>query len=92
MARPIEQQLLKELINTEFVFIQRGVIEINEIYDVVKVKFNDLCDDNYLCSENCKNDNNEPEWKHTVLRALTWLPLITKTINIFGIRGFWEFN
>jgi len=82
MARPIEQQLYKELIDTEFAFIQRGVIEINEIYDVVKVKFDDLCDDNYLCSENCNNgNNNQPEWKHTVRRALSRLQVITNTIN-----------
>ncbi len=61
------------------------------IYLAVKTEFPDLCDDNYLCSENCRNGHNQPEWNHAVRRALTWLK--SKSFSVSNIRkNFWEFK
>lgn len=88
MARPIEQELYRELVLSQLNFIERGVIEMDEIYDVVKVHFHNLCDDNYMCSHGV----NQPEWNHTVRHALQSLKKSTDTIHKFGIRNFWEFT
>jgi hypothetical protein len=50
MARPLEKRLYRVLVECEFFFIERGIREINEIYDSVKQHFPRLCDDNFLCS------------------------------------------
>jgi hypothetical protein len=39
MARPIESQLYQELIGSCFNFIERGIKEINEIYESVQHEY-----------------------------------------------------
>jgi hypothetical protein len=87
MARAIEQDLYNALITSEFDFMVRDVIHIDEIYDTVQMHYHDFCDDDYLCPHGV----NQPEWKHTVRTALNSLSITTDTIRNFGIRGFWEF-
>ena len=64
MRREIEDQLSTRLKESEFRFIGRGERSTTEIYAAVKEKFNDLCDDNYICSH--KAGTLQPEWKHVV--------------------------
>lgn len=64
--RLIENSLSKELRDSEFSFLDKNPILINEIYDSVKTQFPDLCDDEYLCSTHCKNGTNQPEWQHVI--------------------------
>ena len=92
MARQIESNLYKNLIESEFSFVERGIRPINEIYISVKSRFPDLCDDTYLCCENCKSHAKQPEWHHTVRGVLQRLQtvngLLVKTAN----TGSWEFR
>jgi len=73
MARHDIQKLGQELRNTEFRFMARGEHHLHIIYRAVKTEFPDLCDDNYLCSENCSKGHNQPEWNHAVRRTLDQL-------------------
>jgi len=92
MARPTESQLYQELMISEFSFMERGINHIHIIYEAVKKCFPQLCDDNYLCSENCKKGSNQPEWNHTVRGALQQLKSDNGTVRYTGNRGFWEFR
>lgn len=49
MARPIESQLYRELVDSRFNFLDRGTIEIKDIYDVVQRQYPHLCDDDFPC-------------------------------------------
>lgn len=71
MAR--ENELYENLLHTEFQFMVRGRHQMTTIYNAVKLKLPDLCDDNYLCSECCKMGTNQPEWNHRVRAALNFL-------------------
>ncbi len=91
MARLIEQQLYRALIDSEFTFIPRGRVEITDIYDAVKRQFNDLCDDVYQCYQNCWSGNRQPEWNHTVRKALDRMKRISDSVQHSGTRGYWIF-
>lgn len=71
MARPIEQQLRKAIMASGLHFLRdNGNLRAKDIYRLVKIKFADLCDDNYLCNVHCRNGYNSPEWHHTVRSAI----------------------
>lgn len=64
--RPLEAKLSKELKDSEYAFLGNNPMHINEIYNLVKNQFPDLCDDEYLCSTHCTKGTNQPEWQHVV--------------------------
>lgn len=70
MRRPIEKQLYRALIDSEFRFIERGCWKSYEICDAVQRQFPELCDDRYSCYEHCWGGYRQPEWKHVVRQAL----------------------
>ena len=70
MAREDLKRLYQELLESRFRFMDRGEKHLNEIYENVKAIFPDLCDDSYLCRDNCSKGHDQPEWKHTVRKAL----------------------
>ena len=92
MARPLESQLYQELTISEFSFMERGIRNIKEIYNSVKTRFPELCDDRYLCSENCRTTRKQPEWNHTVRSALQQLKSDNGKIIKNGKIGEWEFR
>ena len=92
MARPIETQLYRELVDSCFNFIERGTREINEIYDSVQHRFPALCDDGYPCLHYNHQGIHQPEWKHAVRRALDRCKRMNGGINFSGRRGFWTFS
>jgi len=92
MARNIETSLYQTLIDSQFSFLERGERTIIEIYDTVKAQFPHLCDDEYSCTANCKHGSMQPEWNHTVRRALQILKSVDGRITHTGSRGFWFFN
>lgn len=92
MARPIESQLYRELVDSRFNFIDRGTIKINDIYDAVKGQFPDLCDDDFPCVHHQNAVNSQSEWKHVVRRALQWCKLKTDSVDYTGRRGYWLFT
>jgi hypothetical protein len=95
MARADTQELYQNLIRTELSFVPHGRHHITVIYDCVRSKYPNLCDDSYLCSENCKSGDNQPEWKHKVrwaLDALKDLKEKSRHIKKEPQRGFWVFD
>ena len=65
--RPIEKRLSQELVQSEFVFLGYGPINILQVYARVKTQYPEFCDDEYMCSEHCtKGTKGQPEWKHVV--------------------------
>jgi hypothetical protein len=92
MARPTEQLLRKELVNSKFSFLGNGIIKLSEIYELTKVQFGHLCDDNYLCLENCKGGKNSPEWNHVVRGSLDSLKSRNTGITKGANRGEWLFT
>lgn len=77
MGRPIEAELSRNLRDSGFDFLGYDPIQLTQIYELVQAQFPLLCDDNYLCIDNCRNGGNQPEWKHSV----------RGTLNAFKIKG-----
>lgn len=89
--RPIESQLYQELRESEFEFIANQPIHIHRIYEEVKNRHPELCDDEYLCSVCCRNGNDQPEWMHVVrgcIQALKSKNIAHRTGNV----GEWIFH
>jgi len=90
MARSEIQKLYQELMNNKFNFINEGEIDLYDLYKLVKVKYPDCCDDNYLCSMNCSQGPDQPEWKHTVRKVLDRLKNIAPShVEKGNGRGKW---
>ena len=53
MARPDLQQLYQERKASRFGFLARGEHDVRAIYRIVKARYPRLCDDRFLCSQNC---------------------------------------
>ncbi|MFZ2357791.1 MAG: HNH endonuclease [Anaerolineae bacterium] len=92
MARDEIAELYRELINNEFSFMERGESSLTLVYEVVQGTYPDLCDDDYLCFENCSTGNNSPEWQHAVRRALYELKRKDSTEVENSRRGYWVFK
>lgn len=90
MARPIETELRKTLIETNLNFIIRGKVHIDDIYDSVHSKYPNLCDDAFFCSHNGYAD--QPEWKHIVRGVINTLKK-SGIVNKDGcVRNYWNFT
>lgn len=92
MARPLESQLYRELVDSRFNFLDRGTIEINDIYNAVHRQYPHLCDDEFLCVHQQNAVNSQPEWKHIVRAALQRSKIIYDEVTFSGRRGFWIFT
>ena len=91
MARDDVAELYQELVNSEFSIMQRGEHSLASVYKIVKANYLELCDDDFLCRENCAHGNNSPEWQHAVRRALDELKRRDSTEVVKGQRGYWIF-
>lgn len=92
MARADTRELYQCLIRAELSFVPRGRHHITYIYDCVRSKYPNLCDDSYLCSENCESGVDQPEWKHIVRGALDASKDKLWHIKKESQRGFWVFD
>lgn len=92
MARPIESQLYRELVESRFNFIGRGPRKINEIYESVQHRFPGLCDDDSPCLHMRNDAMPQPEWKHAVRRALNACKNRGDDLDFGGRRGLWIFT
>lgn len=90
MARPIEQQLYKELMSCELNFIPIGIVQLENIYFLVQQRYPELCDDNFFCFEAHKSQVRQLEWKHVVRQVLDRLKSNGKVCNENCERGYWE--
>lgn len=91
MARPDLKQLYQELLDSKFRFMSRGEQHLHDVYQAVKERFPDLCDDTYLCRDNCSRGHDQPEWKHTVRKALDRLKASSGPVSK-GNTNYWIFN
>ena len=92
MARPIESQLYRELVDSRFNFIERGTVEIGDIYNAVQRQYPHLCDDDFLCTHRQEAPTPQAEWKHIVRSALQRCKAPPDTIVFSGRRGYWVFT
>ncbi len=92
MARDEISELYKELIDGRFAFVPRGTADLTLVYGLVQNEYPTLCDDQYLCNENCQSGHNSPEWQHCVRRALDALKRQETRVTKHPERGFWVFG
>jgi len=90
MARHDLEQLYEELCRTRFRFVGRGEFRLQDIYTAVKSAFRSLCDDGFLCSENCSRGGGTPEWQHVVRKALDRLRVTSDSVAHGSKRGRWR--
>lgn len=90
MARPEIGDLYQQLLRTRFEFVGVGERHIHNVYRAIKARFPSLCDDSYLCADNCSQGHNQPEWQHTVRKALDRLK--SGHVSKSDRRGFWIFK
>jgi hypothetical protein len=87
-------QLYKTLHETEFEFMPRGIFHLHDVYAAVKKKYRHLCNDKFICDENCHTGDPKREWQHATSRALD--VLTTRTVKseivLHARRGYWEFR
>ena len=68
MTRPDLQELYQHLMDEEFRFMGVGEHRLNDVYNAVKHRYPELCDDTY-------HESGEPGWKHIVRTSLDALEL-----------------
>jgi hypothetical protein len=84
-------ELYENLIKEEFAFLGQGEFELRTIYSKVKDRYPDLCDDNFMCIQCCKNGNkNDPEWHHRIRAALGSLKDAGRNVKKGVARNFWK--
>lgn len=90
MARADLQTLYQYLIHDRFSFMTQGEHSLDDLYRGVKSRYHNVCDDSYLCRDNCSRGHNQPEWQHTVRKSLDALK--RKGVVSRGSRkGYWTF-
>lgn len=88
MARPEIQTLYKELVSSHLNILPAGEYQLDEVYAVARKNYPALCDDSYLCRDNCGGGQQQPEWKHTVRKALHRLKAL-EDVERGNSRGRW---
>lgn len=58
------KKLYKRLRESEFGCVPAGFHETEDVYELVKERYPNLCDDNIPCRDVCGTDQDQPEWKH----------------------------
>ena len=92
MARDDVAKLYQELIKSGFAFVPEGQHSLQEVYGFVKSEYPQLCDDRFLCSQNCSGGSNSPEWQHVVRKALYELLRLQSPAVYHVRRGIWFFS
>ena len=92
MTRPELRTLYHELTSSQFAFVGSGEFSLEDIYSAVKVRFTNLCDDNYLCCQNCAHGHYQPEWRHTVRIALQHMKSTSGPVRHSGRHAYWIFG
>ena len=92
MAREDLKTLYQNIREARFDFVPRGEHNIRDVYAIVKESYPELCDDSYLCSENCKSGTNSPEWQHIVRAAIAYHRSHDATVRSGSTRGQWIFD
>jgi hypothetical protein len=91
MAKPQIKELAERLVGCRFDFMSKGEHALEDIYRAVKAAYPQLCDDAYLCAENCASGLQQPEWRHAVRGVLTRLKR-GGVVERGERRGRWRFT
>ena len=92
MPRDDLRILYHELCETRFACVPRGEHSLLDIYGFVREHYPALCDDSYLCSENCTSGHNSPEWQHRVRAALSYLKKHGRDVQSGAEGAVWVFG
>ena len=92
MKNEKHKRLYNQLITTKLNFIGPGTHHIKFIYSEVKKQFPDLCDDNVICAEICKQGTQGPEWQHRVRTVLQKLKASSNRLSKGDGYGYWVFR
>lgn len=92
MAREDVRGLYRSLVEVTFRFVPRGERHVEEVYFHVRKRYPRLCDDRFLCAENCTSGHEQAEWKHAVRKALNRVRRTSTTVSRGAERGFWLFR
>ncbi len=92
MARADIAELYRELLDSAFTFVPRGEHHLKDVYAMVKHQYSHLCDDHFLCVENCSHGHRQPEWKHATRKALWSQKTDSVHISAGHARGYWNFS
>ena len=92
MAREDVAELYRELRNSRFAFLPAGEHQIADVYAAVKKQYPHLCDDTYLCAENCSRGHQQAEWRHTTRKALWSLKSTDGAVQAGHATGYWRFT
>jgi hypothetical protein len=84
--------LYHALCETRFGVVPPGQHHIHDVYAFVQNSYSDLCDDSYLCSENCRSGHDRPEWQHRVRAALDYLKRTSSSVRTGDQRQYWHFG
>lgn len=60
------KRLYKRLRESEFGCVPTGFHETEDVYELVKETYPNLCEPDILCRDTCGTDSNQPEWKHRI--------------------------
>ncbi len=91
MARTDVRELYNRLQDSRFSFIDGGEHHLHSIYQAVKDLYPKLCDDDYLCAENCSGSHRQPEWQHAVRKSLQAQKSSSGPVSKGNQRGYWRF-
>jgi|1048.fasta_scaffold02471_8 hypothetical protein len=89
--RQPERDLYRQVKDSNFDFMPRGVFNMDEIYHHVKENYPNLCDDEYLCSTHCSNGLSQAEWKHVIRQVLSNIKTLDIHVRKSENRSYWEF-
>ena len=84
-------ELYQRLREKSLRLIPRGEHQLQEIYRLVKSAYPSLCQEFPLCSEVCKEGNQEPEWHHRVRSVLQVLKSPKGPVSKGARHGYWRF-
>ena len=88
--RPTEARLYKELVDSSFKCIKKGIRKTDEIYKAVQRKYPQLCEDEIECIH-YRSRNRQPEWNHVVRAALDRCKTTSDRIDYSKKLKYWVF-
>ena len=86
------EELYRVLMDAQFGYMPRGEVHLKRVYNAVKERHSELCDDSYLCSASCKDGTNSPEWKHVVRAVLKNIQSRGGPVSKGNSHGLWLFG
>ncbi len=87
--REIKLKLSKIMLETNMGCMGTGIYSMQEVYEKVKKNYPELCNEQYLCIDNCKSGGKDPEYHHTIRGNMQTMKKRGRVIK--SSKGSWEF-